>query len=640
MAKYSDIKGFTVQTLSSDTVASQFAGGTWASGGALPAGVSSGMGFGTQTASVLGGGYNGTTYVNTVYEYDGSSWSSGGSLTASAGQARTGHGILTAGGAVAGYKTSGNAVINNYETYDGTSFTEQADLNTARQTLSAAGSTTAALAAGGTTSVGPGSTQEGLTNVESYNGSSWTETTENNTARKQGTSFSGGPAPTMIFIGGASDSTFYANVETYNGSAWTEITDLNTARSALGGAGQAQTDGLVFGGSVPSNTAVTEQWNGTTWTELADLSTARNTLVGSGTGAAAALAAGGYSTAAETATEEFTAPSTFNQITEGQLFFNSTTNTFKETLSDIPAGSFASGGNLNRNRYVIGGCGVSTAALAAGGDFYAGPPNSPSDRSGVDAEVYNGSTWTEVADMNNDVQGTYSASGTSTAAITNANLASDTHIESWNGSAWTNAPDINSPRADASMPSGGSQTASLLAGGYEPPGGGPKDKTEQYDGSSWSEITEINTGRYSNRNTGTSTDNLLFGGNGTPSYTGKTEQWNGTAWTELSDLPVGRANHGGFGTGSTLAVTTNGDGPNSLGAPNPTGANSSKALNFWNGTSWSADADDAPYKVRNPGSGGSATDGLVFGGIGDPNTPVYTTVEWTVDLSNKTITSS
>jgi hypothetical protein len=56
---------------------------------------------------------------------------------------------------------------------------------------------------------------------------------------------------------------------------WTEITDLNTARFALGGAGQAQTDGLVFGGDVPGNTAATENWNGTTWTELNDLATAR-----------------------------------------------------------------------------------------------------------------------------------------------------------------------------------------------------------------------------------------------------------------------------------------------------------------------------------------------------------------------------
>ena len=33
MAKYSDIKGFTVQTLSTDTIASAAAGGSWASGG-------------------------------------------------------------------------------------------------------------------------------------------------------------------------------------------------------------------------------------------------------------------------------------------------------------------------------------------------------------------------------------------------------------------------------------------------------------------------------------------------------------------------------------------------------------------------------------------------------------------------------
>ena len=36
MAKYSDIKGFTVQTVSTDPVASAVAGGAWASGGNLP----------------------------------------------------------------------------------------------------------------------------------------------------------------------------------------------------------------------------------------------------------------------------------------------------------------------------------------------------------------------------------------------------------------------------------------------------------------------------------------------------------------------------------------------------------------------------------------------------------------------------
>ena len=32
------------------------------------------------------------------------------------------------------------------------------------------------------------------------------------------------------------------------------------------------------------------------------------------------------------ATEEFTAPATFSKQIEGQLFFNSTANTFKETI--------------------------------------------------------------------------------------------------------------------------------------------------------------------------------------------------------------------------------------------------------------------------------------------------------------------
>ena len=52
MAKYSDIKGFTVQTLSSDTVDNAVPVGTWASGGALGTARSAkGSSAGTQNAS-------------------------------------------------------------------------------------------------------------------------------------------------------------------------------------------------------------------------------------------------------------------------------------------------------------------------------------------------------------------------------------------------------------------------------------------------------------------------------------------------------------------------------------------------------------------------------------------------------------
>ena len=624
MAKYSDIKGFTVQTLSTDTVANQFAGGSWASGGAIPVNINSGVGFGTQTASVIGGGYDGSSYPSNVYEYDGSSWTSGGSLTASVGQARTGHGVLTAGGAVAGYKESGNAVIANYEQYDGTSFTEQNDLNTARQTLAAAGSTTAALAVGGTTGVGPGSTQTGLTNVESYNGSSWTETTENNTGRKQATSFSGGPAPTMIFIGGASGSTLYANVETYNGSAWTETTDLNTARSALAGAGQAQTDGLVFGGSAPSATAVTEQWNGTSWTELADLGTARHSLVGSGTGAASALAAGGGTSAL---TEEFTAPAVFNQITEGQLFFNSTTNTFKETIKDAPTGTWASGGNMNTGRQyglitsVSGGPSGQSDALAVSGE--AAPGNV------ANVEFYNGTAWTETTDVNTARRLGNGCGGQPAAVVAGGYTSGDVaSTEVWDGSSWTETGDLNSAKRQFAGSFGSPDSSSdLLVAGAFP----LTANTEIWDGSSWTETGNLNQQRYDGAGFGvSSTAGLIAGGQSSPSpipgQTAYAENWNGSSWTEVAEFNTNRM--------YLAAAGEQTDGFIFGGSLDP---GASTTTEIWNGSSWTELNDLSTGVLANSG-GGSSVAAISFAG----GRPTITTAseEWTASLANKTITAS
>jgi hypothetical protein len=626
MAKYSDIKGFTVQTLSTDTVASAIDAGSWASGGDMNTARSRGAAGGTQTANISFMGGDATRLTN-AEQYNGSAWTEVGDNNTARFDVG-GSGTYTNALGFGGNTPPGYSAAN--ESWDGSSWTEVADLNTARRVITGAGvSNTAAIAFGGFTPPDTGKT-------ETWNGSSWTEVNDLNTARRKLKGL--GTTTAAIGIGGGNPGVV-TNVETWNGSSWTEVADLNAA-SMLSGVSGTSTDATDYGGE-PGTLATTEFWNGTTWTEIADLSTGRQAGTGNMQGSTStdAIFSGGQPPYVAT-TEEFNAPSVFNQIQEGQLYFNSTTNTFKETLVDVPTGSFSSGGSLNTARYVIGVCGISTAAIGAGGDFYVGPPNSPSDRSGTKTESYNGTSWTEVNDMNNDVQGTYAASGTYTAALAKTNTDSPkSFIESWDGTSWTNAPDINSPRGDSSIPATGSQTATLLTGGYHNPSS-PKssDLVEQYDGSSWTEITEINSGRYANRNVGTSTDNLVFGGY-TSTYAGNTEIWNGTSWTELNDLPIGRSNHAGFGV-STLAITTNGTGPNSLGAPNPTGANSSKALNFWNGTSWSSDTDDAPYKARGSGAGGPATDGIVCAGISDPNFTLTTTIEWKVDPSNKTITSS
>ena len=85
MSTYKEIKGFKVQTLATDTASSGAAGGSWASGGALPAAkyIPAGSA-GTQTSNLVAGGASGppanVNQVSTSFEYDGSSWTAGGAL--------------------------------------------------------------------------------------------------------------------------------------------------------------------------------------------------------------------------------------------------------------------------------------------------------------------------------------------------------------------------------------------------------------------------------------------------------------------------------------------------------------------------------------------------------------------------------
>ena len=77
----------------------------------------------------------------------------------------------------------------------------------------------------------------------------------------------------------------------------------------------------------------------------------------------------------------------------GQMWYNSTDQAMKGFTSN-PAGAWATGGNLNTARSALGGAGIQTAALAFGGS----PPPAPTAKAVT--EQYNGSSWTEVNDLN------------------------------------------------------------------------------------------------------------------------------------------------------------------------------------------------------------------------------------------------
>ena len=65
-----------------------------------------------------------------------------------------------------------------------------------------------------------------------------------------------------IAFGGLNASAYRAFTEEWNGASWSEVGDLNTARFALGSAG-SYTAALAYGGSIPGgNTQATEEWSG------------------------------------------------------------------------------------------------------------------------------------------------------------------------------------------------------------------------------------------------------------------------------------------------------------------------------------------------------------------------------------------
>ena len=94
--------------------------------------------------------------------------------------------------------------------------------------------------------------------------------------------------------------------------------------------------------------------------------------------------------------------------------------------------------------------------------------------------------------------------------------------ELWNGSSWTEVNDMNTGRKALSEGTTDT-TASLAFGGRDDPA--PHHAiTEDWNGASWSEVGDLNTARYDLAGAGNSTNGLAFGGN-VPPATGATEEW-------------------------------------------------------------------------------------------------------------------
>ena len=333
------------------------------------------------------------------------------------------------------------------------------------------------------------------------------------------------------------------------------------------------------------------------------------------------------------------------------------------TTQEYNGSGWAFGGTMTDARYELGGAGTQTAGLAFGG--IDGGSNTTA------TEAYNGTSWTNGGAL---TQATYeqAGAGTQTAALAFGGQRQPGIIESntqkYDGSSWTNTGALNSARRFAF--GFGIQTAAVAAGGTPP--SPASSATEEFDGSSWTTVNSMNSGRRVGGSSGILTAGLAYGGaDANPSN--KTEQYDGTTWSVESTLGTARYNHYGAGTNDTTALYAAGGPPSGLSIAeeytksvniitagawasggamstgrgtagdcgtylaglvfggNPIAAPySSNATEEYNGSSWS-NGGNTPHATSDMSGAGTQTAGLCFGFSGSPTTltATYDGTSWT-----------
>jgi len=228
--------------------------------------------------------------------------------------------------------------------------------------------------------------------------------------------------------------------------------------------------------------------------------------------------------------------------------------------------------------------------------------------------------WASGGNVNN-ARSNFGSAGLATAAVIflgESPYADKNRTEEYNGTAWT---ETNNALTARQQPSGvGTQTAALAIGGTTGPGDDPIGKlSEHYDGSCWTEGNDLNAYRYGMASAGTQTAAITVGGSTGPpgpGYQTTSETWNGTSWAEGNNLSSARGAFNGAGT-TTAAIVTG-------GFPPPSGL---ALTETWNGTSWTEVADmNQPRAHFAASAAGTSTAFLTA--CGQSSTPTAKTELW------------
>jgi hypothetical protein len=287
----------------------------------------------------------------------------------------------------------------------------------------------------------------------------------------------------------------------------------------------------------------------------------------------------------------------------GDIWYRSDTG---DLQLQINLGSWASGGNMNTGRQ-LSTCAATSAdsGIIFGGGVPAGS---------VNTETYNGTSWTEVNNLNQSKMSGAGGGNVSSAFMAGDNSSPGTvNMELWDGTNWTEVNNLNTPRR---YPEGlgASNTAGLVVGGIS------NTNVESWDGTNFTEVADLNTAKSEFTAHGVQTSALAYGQQ-SPSTV---ESWDGSSWTETTEMNTGRSDLGGSGTSNSSNLAFGGR------SPSPTAATEE-----WDGTSWTEIGDLSAAVGGNVG-GGTTSSALNMGG-----SPVLTTTsEWTVNSTTQKATVS
>jgi len=625
MAKLKDIKGSAIQYLAEDPV--EYVG-TWSSGGSLNTARYRGGTSGVTTAGLV---YTGRTptYVGNTEQYDGTSWTELNDVNNNAYSC----GGSPAGSYTAALKSSGKSGPSTFQTntelWDGTNWTEVNDTNTGRDGLMGAGTSTSNILAGGQT--GPSTN---VTSNESWDGTSWTEVGDLNNAKGYGVSWGSSNTNAIMATGegdGSSPTGQGNTAETWNGSSWTATTSLNTGRTQAGAFGSTSTNGIVVAGYIGTGYAANcESFDGSAWTEVNDTSNNLGIHFGSGTDNQSGFVAGGNPVpSVGTQTEEWSfPPATASALTEGDMWFNYTLSVLKGfgTAASIPSTTWASGGSLNNARYRMSGSGggatVSASMLVGGYKPGSAPPNDYFDNT----ETYDGTSFTEVNNLNSARAGA-AGFGSSTSAIMAGGTSNTTNTEQWDGTNWTEIAEINTGRSQFNG-AGLTGTAGIVMGGIIPPG--RQGLTETWNGTSWTELNDLNTARDEFGSAGSQTSAAVFGGFLPTSGSNTHEQWDGLSWTSSTNIntAVGGTSGSGSYNGQMLKIA---------GYASP---GEQVNTEFWNGSSWTEINNLSTKRSYVHAAPGTAVSCLLAGGYDGTTYGVTTNEEFVATAAVSTVTTS